>query len=211
MDQDQSATVVTFMDWERSAGIIRNIGQLEADASLLIGPLSDRMIGAAIEALGKEVTAPWQIVEGDWLARVVRPEWKMAKGVGTGDAWLELAEIGPEDEEGFSWINVAIGAGLTRLGLELVFRRGLQDLAEAALEDDKLLAPLVKQGMVCSDVAPRLFFPIDIQAELLAQGFEMNDLDKALAPVGQATKKALAAKADLDRLIGAVRSAATRK
>lgn len=211
MDHDQRMTAAAKMDSERAARIVRNIEQIDSDASLVIGPLSERLMGSAVEAIAKVATSPWQVVETDWTAQIVCPEWKMTRGVGTGDAWLELTEIGPDEEEGFSWISVAVGVGPTRLGLELVFRRGLQDHAAAAIFDDKLVAPLLKLGMVRDDAKVRLFFPIDIQAEILAQGFATNDLDKALAPVAQATKKALAAKPDLDHLVNQVRSAAARK
>ncbi len=211
MDHDQRMTAATQMDSERAARIVRNIEQIETDANLAIGHLSERMMGSALQAISKLVTDPWQVVESELTARIVCPEWKMARGVGTGDAWLELTEIGEDEEEGFSWIGVAVGAGPTRLGLELAFRRGLQECAETTIYDDKLVAPLLKQGMVRNEIASRLFFPIDIQGELLAQGFETNDFDKAIVPVGQAMKRALAAKADLNKLIDQVRSAAIRK
>lgn len=211
MDHEQRANVAAQADSERAAKIIRSIKQLDADASLLIGPLSERMMGEAVQAVSKQAAAPWQVEEGDCSVLVVCPEWKMTRGVGFGDAWLELTEIGPDEVEGFSWVSVAVGVGQTRLGLELVFRRGLQDVAGTAISDDKLVAPLLKLGMVRHEASPRIFFPIDIQAELLAQGFDTNDLNKALAPVVLATKTALAAKTDLNRLVDHVRAAAARK
>lgn len=211
MDHDQRMAAAAELDPERAAKIIRNIAQIDADATLAIGPLSERMMGVAVQAIGKVAIAPWQLVEEEPTVRIVCPEWKMARGVGTGDAWLELTEVGPEDEEGFSWISVAVGVGPTRLALELVFRRGLQDHAEAVIANDKLVGPLLKLGMVRDEAKARLYFPIDIQVEALAQGFAANDLDKALAPVGLTTKKALATKADLDALVGHVRVAAARK
>lgn len=211
MDHDQRSAVAASTDPERAAKIVRSIKQLDSDATLVIGPLSERVMKGAVQAIGKVAVAPWQLIETDWTAQVVCPEWKMTRGVGTGDAWLELTEIGPEDVEGFSWISVAVGVGPTRLGFELVFRRGLQVHAEAAILDDKAVAPLLKLGMVRDEGKSRLFFPIDLAAETLAQGFATNDLDKALLPVSQAAQKALAAKADVDRLIDQVRAAAARK
>lgn len=211
MDQEQRTAAAKRLDSERAARIVRNIEQIEADANSAIGDLSERLMGSALQAIRKLVTDPWQVDEVDLAARIVCPEWKMTRGVGTGDAWLELTEVRADEAEGFSWINVAVGAGPTRLGLELVFRRGLQEYAEAAIFDDTAVAPLLKQGMVRDETDSRLFFPIDIQAEALAQGFENNDLDKALVPVGQAMKRALAAKSELDQLIGQVRAAAARK
>ena len=211
MDHDQRMAAAVQLDPEQAARIVRNIAQLDADATLVIGPLSERMMGVAVQAISKVAAAPWQVVEADLAARIVCPEWKMARGVGTGDAWLELTEIGPEDAEGFSWISVAVGVGPTRLALELVFRRGLQEYAEAAIFDDKQVAALLKVGMVRDETKSRLYFPVAVQVEALAQGFITNDLDKALAPVAQATKKAIAAKLDLDEFVGRVRSAAASK
>lgn len=210
MDHEQRMAAAE-LDHDRAAKVVRNIAQIDMDATLAIGPLSERMMGEAVRAIGKVADAPWQLVDEEPTVRIVCPEWKMARGVGTGDAWLELTEVGPEDAEGFSWISVAVGVGPTRLALELVFRRGLQDHAEAVIANDKLVGPLLKLGMSRDEANARLFFPIDIQAELLAQGFATNDLDKALAPVGLTTQKALATKADLDALVGHVRAAAARK
>ena len=211
MDQEKRTVAAAQLDPERAARIVRSIGQIGDDAALAIGPLSDKMMGVAFHSIATVATAPWQVVEVDGTARIVCPEWKMVRGVGTGDAWLELTEIGPEDVEGFSWISVAVGAGPTRMAIELVFRRGLQEYAEAAIFNEKLAAPLLKLGMARNEAKSRLFFPVDIKAEALAQGFETNDLDQALAPVGQAMKKAVTAKPDLDHLVAQVRAAAARK
>lgn len=211
MEKQQIKTAAAMDGLERAGTIVRNIRQIEADGELAIGALSERMMQASVRALSKIAVSPWQMIEVDWTARIVCPEWKMVRGVGTGDAWLELTDIGPEGEEGFSWIGVAVGVAPTRFGLELVFRPGLQAYAETAIRDDKAVASLVKQGMVRDELAARLFFPITIEAELLAQGFEQNDLSKAVLPVGRVIENAIAVKADLDRLIGQVRSAAIGK
>lgn len=211
MDKQQTKTPAAMDGLERAGIIIRNIQQIEADGELAIGALSERMMRAAVQAITKVAVSPWQVIEVDWTARIVCPEWKMVRGVGTGDAWLELTDIGPEDEEGFSWIGVAVGVAPTKFGLELVFRPGLQAIAETVIQGDKAIAPLLKLGMERDDAVNRLFFPITIQAEMLAQGFEQNDLDNALLPVGKTTEKAVTAKAELDRLVGLVRAAATAK
>lgn len=211
MEKQQTKTTGLIDGLERAGAIVRNIQQVEADGELAIGALSERMMRAAVQAIIKVAVSPWQVIEVDWTARIVCPEWKMLRGVGTGDAWLELTDIGPEDEEGFSWIGVAVGVAPTKFGLELVFRPGLQAIAETVIQGDKAVEPLRKLGMVRDDAVNRLFFPVTIQAELLAQGFEQNDLDKAVLPVGKMTEKAIGAKAELDRLVGLVRAAATAK
>jgi|GEM_PF-1209367 len=210
MGQEQQQSAAVKIDPARAAGIVRNIEQLGSDATLAMEAMSESLMAAAVQIIGKIAVSPWQIVEADWTARIVCADWKMARGVGTGDAWLELAEISKDEEEGFSWISVAVGAGPTRLGIELVFRRGLQEWAEAVISESPLTEPLLKRGMIRTENL-RLFFPIQIEAEALAQGFAANNLDKALIPVSEVVKDAIAAKAELDRLIGEVRSLAMRK
>lgn len=197
-------------DGDKAAKIIRNVAQIDADATLLIEALSEHMMEEATRVVAKSIKQPWMVVDTDWTPRIVYPAWKMAKGVGTGDAWLELTEIGPDDAEGLSWISVAAGVGPTRMGLELVFRRGLQDVAKAAIFDNKVVAPLLKCGMIRQEDVWRVYFPVAVQPELLAQAFTTNDFDKALAPVGQAVIRALECKADLDRIVAHVRSAGAR-
>jgi hypothetical protein len=70
---------------------------------------------------------------------------------------------------------------------------------------------LLKLGFVRDAAKERLFIPVKVNADLLAKGFEENDLDKALAPVGKAIELALSAKAELDKIVDQVREAAKRK
>jgi hypothetical protein len=201
----------TRVDPELAARIVRTIKQIEDDHFLASGPFSERLMRDAVQAIEKVAIAPWQVVETDWTVQIVCPEWKMTKGVGTGDAWLELTEVCSDEDRDYCWISAAVGAGPTRMGLELVFRRGLQEFAQTAIRNDKLIAVLLKLGMSRDETDARLFFLTNIPAEALAQGFEMNDLDKALAPVGEAMKKAITAKAELDKLVEHIRGAAKRK
>ena len=211
MDHEHRLAAVNAHDPVLAARIIRGIAQVEDDYFFASGPLSERMMEEAVQAIAKAATVPWHVVEVDWTAQIVCPEWKMTKGVGTGDAWLELAEICADEDRDFSWISAAVGVGPTQLGLELMFRRGLQDAAQTVIPDDKVVAALAKLGMTRDETATRLFFPVAIPAEMLAQGFEANDLAKALAPVGKAVTKAIAAKAELDKLVEQVRAAGKRR
>lgn len=56
MDHEQRTNVAAQTDSKRAATIIRNIKQLDGDATLVIGPLSERMMGAAVQAVSKEAT-----------------------------------------------------------------------------------------------------------------------------------------------------------
>lgn len=211
MENERPIDAWMKMDAERGGKIVRNIDQIASDGNIAMTVLSDRMMAAATEVIEKLAVAPWQMTESHWGPRIVCPDWKMTRGVGTGDAWLELAEIGKEHEEGFSWISIAVGKDITKLGLEFVFRPGLLDYAEAAIADHKRIVPLLNLGMVCDEETSRLYFPIQIDTELLAKGFEVGELEKALAPIAKATKVAIDGKAELDKLLGHVRNEAARK
>jgi hypothetical protein len=212
MDHEQRAKAANLQDPKWAARVVRSIGQIEADFYHAAGPLSERVMREAVQAIGKIATSPWQIVETGWSAQIVCPEWKMTKGVGTGDMWLELSElVVDEDDDDHSWLAAAVKAGPTQLCIELMFRKGLQDQAQSVIRDDKAMAALWKLGFARDETEPRLFIPIEIPAEKLAQSFEQNDLAAGLAPVGKAISQAIAAKAELDKLLEQVRGAAKRK
>ena len=97
------------------------------------------------------------------------------------------------------------------MGLELQFRTGLEPFGLALIANDKAVDTLLKLGFVRDEAKERLFIPVKIHADLLAKGFQENDLDKALAPVAKAFELATAAKPDLDKIVEQVREAAKRK
>ena len=136
----------------------------------------------------------------------------MIRGVGIGDMWLQIAEISA-DEEGneHTWLAAVAKTGPTLLCVQLMFRRGLQEGAAAICRDDKVVKPLWDLGFARDEETQTLFVPIHIPTELLAQGFEQNDLTPVVAPFATAMSKALAAKAPLDALLEQVRAAAKRK
>lgn len=211
MDHEQRTKISRQHDPEWAGRVVRNIGQIEADFFHVAGPLSERMMTDAVLAIEKVATPPWQVIRSDWSAQVVCPEWKMTRGVGTGDMWLEISELSIDDDENeHSWIAAATKSGFTQLGIELMFRRGLQDHAESVIRDAKAIAALLKLGFTRDESSEALFIPIHIPAEKLAQGFEQNDLDPVLAPFGKAMTQAIAAKPELDKILELVRTAGKR-
>ncbi|MDO7843764.1 hypothetical protein [Sphingomonas immobilis] len=211
MNHEQRTKIARRDNVQLSARVIRNIAEIEADFYHAAGPVSDRIMLEAVQLITKIATPPWQVIEAGSSAQIVCPEWKMTRGVGIGDMWLELSEFSAdEDDRDHSWLAAAVKAGPTQLCIELMFRNGLRDLSKVTLRDDKAVAELLKLGFVRDETDQQFFVPIDIPAELLAQGFEQNDLDAALAPVGKALEKAIAAKGELDKLLEKVRAAAKR-
>ena len=210
MDQHERDLVGQSHDPAIAARIIRNITAVEDDWHLASGLLSERLMRDVREIFGKLAPESWKFFLSGWSALIVPPNWKMTKGVGNGDAWLELTEFCDAEEE-YSWVAAAVGIGSTKMGLELQFRNGLIPFGETLIANDKAVDALLKLGFVRDVAKERLFIPVKVDANLLAKGFEENDLDKALAPVGKAIELALSAKAELDKIVEQVREAAKRK
>lgn len=210
MDNQEKALVAQSHDPAVAARIIRNIATVESDWHLASGLLSERFMREVHELIAKLTPENWKMIESGWSAGLVPPDWKMTKGVGNGDAWLELVELCDAEEE-YSWIAAATGVGSTRMALELQFRNGLIPFAQKAIGNDKAVEDILKLGFARDEAKGRLFLPVKINADLLAKGFEENDLDKAIAPVGKAIEAAIAAKPELDKIVEQVREAAKRK
>lgn len=211
MDHEQRTKISNQLDPEWAARVVRNIGQIEADFYHAANHLSERLMVEGALAIEKVVKAPWVIVENEWTPQVVCPEWKMLRGVGTGDMWLEVSEISADEEENeHTWIAAATKAGPTQLCIELKFRKGLQDDAEEIVSDAKAVAAITKLGFVRDAESLALYIPIHIPAEKLAQAFEQNDLTPVTEPFGKAMAQAIIAKPALDKLLEQVRAAAKR-
>lgn len=212
LDHEHRMAAAKLIDGQLAGRIIRNLGQIEADFFHSAWPLSERLMHEAFLAISQVAQAPWECSEVEWSTRIVCPEWKMTKGVGTGDMRLELGELSA-DPDGYehSWLAAALKAAPTQLCIAVKFRRGLQDFAEGLLQDEKAIAGLKKAGFKRDDDQGVLYVPFDIPAEIMAAGFEQNDLSKAIQPIGKAAALALAAKPELDKLLEQVRAAAKRK
>ncbi|WP_295526005.1 hypothetical protein [Novosphingobium sp. Chol11] len=212
MDFENRAKVAQRLDPEWAARVIRNLRQIELDWYHAYDTLSTRMMTEAFLAIEKVVKAPWQIVENEWSTQVVCPEWKMTRGVGTGDMWLQISEISA-DEDGYehTWLAAVTQTAPSMLCVELTFRRGLQEHAQAIIRDDKAVTALRKLGFARDEDRKALFIPIHIEAEALAQAFEMNDLTPTVAPFSKAMALALAAKVELGKLLEQIRAATKSK
>ena len=210
MDQHEKNLVAQSHDPAVAARIIRNIANVESDWHLASDLLSERMMREVRALVAKTTPKEWKVADSGWSALIVPPDWKMTKGVGKGDAWLEIVEFCDAEDE-YSWIAAAIGVGSTKMGLELVFRNGLLPLAQKVFANDKTLDALLKLGFVRNEAKDQLFLPIKVSGDLLAKGWEENDLDKALAPIGKAVELAISAKAELDKIVEQVRAAAKLK
>jgi hypothetical protein len=209
MDHDQRMTAAQQQDTALAATIVKAIPELERDYRLAQGALSERLMLEIKTSMRKAAPEPWEIADTDYSVLLRSPEWKPTRGIGRGDAWLEINEIA-EDELDRTWIGVAVGTG-SQMGLELVFRPGLAVAAAAVTREKPHAERLQKIGFRRDGEATRLFVPIAIDRLRLAKGFGENDLTEALGPVRKAVEAVVAAKTDLDALIEAVRTKAKGK
>lgn len=207
MDDEARAKAATEQDPKLAGRIVRSLKQLEDDYHVASVTLSEKLMLAVVQALKKVVPEPFKVVENDLTAAIHVAGWRATRGVGQ-DFVLELGEVCADEDREYCWLSVATATGPTRLGLEFVCRPGLREAATKIILADKLMGAAWKAGFVRDEREARLFIPIVVPAELLAQGMEANDLDKALAPVTKAAEQAIAAMPELDKIVEAVRTAA---
>ena len=152
---------------------------------------------------------PWEVAPTEWTILLrSTPEWKPTRGLGNGDAWIQVNEVAGDELER-TWIGVATGAGgNTQLALELLFRNALKGPAAVVTTEKTHADKLAKIGFRRDDES-RIFFPILLDKLRLAKAYGENDVaGEALLPVRKAVEAIVAAKADLDALIEAVRTKA---
>lgn len=203
MDSDQQAKLAQQQNPELAARVIRNIAAIEHDNIYAGGPLSERLLRDIAGVMRAAAPEPWTVVSTEWNVALNSPDWRATRGVGQ-DAHFELADM-LEDEDDHSWAAVIVSAGPTKLCLELKFRKGLAPAAESLSVKDKPLANVLKEGFEQTADGTRLLIPIMIEAEALARGLELNDLDAVWTPLRRAVEIAITAKPDLDVLIEHVR------
>ena len=186
------------------ATIVRNIGEIERGYFEACGPMSGEFMTAVADVMRKAAPADWQVVGNDESVSLTVPDWRSTRGMGRGDAWLEIAEVA-EDENEHSWIAAATRSGETSMVLELMTRNGLPGFPVVLAHNSGTSALLMERGFEYADSSERIYVPITIDKEALALAFEKDDFTEALAPVRQAVELVVAAKGDLDGLIALLR------
>lgn len=207
MDDEARVKAATAQDPKLAARIIRSLKQIEDDYHFASATFSEKVMLAIVQAIKKAAPEPFKVIESDWTAAIHATDWRATRGVGQ-DASIELAELCADEDRDYCWLTAATAVGPTRLGLELVFRPGLRETASTIIRNDKQMAAIWKAGFVRDETDVRLFIPLVIPVEKLAQAFEQNSFDTAMAPVIKAVEQAIAAKAELDKIVEQVRVAA---
>ena len=186
------------------ANIVRNIDEIERGYFEAFGPMSAQFMTAAADVMRKAVPETWQVVGNEESVSLTVLEWRSTRGMGRGDAWLEIAEVANDDQE-HSWIAAATRSGETSMVLELRTRNGLPNFPDVLAHNSGTSALLMERGFEFVDSSERIFFPIAIDKEALASAFETGDFAEALNPVRLAVELIVAAKGDLDGLIALLR------
>ena len=193
--QDMPATPAT---------IVRNIGDIERGYFEVCGQMSAQLMTAVAEVMREASPETWQVVGNDEMVSLTLPDWRSTRGMGRGDAWLEIAEVANGDEE-HTWIAAATRSGETSMVLELRTRNGLPNFPDVLAHKSGVSALLMERGFEYAESGTRIFAPIAIDKEALAAAFDKGDFTEALVPVRQAVELVVAAKGDLDGLIALLR------
>ena len=211
MDHDGRNAAALQADTALAATIVKSIDELERNHRLAEGPLSEKLMRGIEATMRAAAPEPWEVAPTEWSILLRVPEWKPTRGLGNGDAWIQVNEVSESDLPR-TWLGVATGAGgNTQLGLELVFRNALKGAASVVTTDKAFAEHLAKIGFRRNDEG-RVFLPIVLDKLRLAKAYGENDVaGEALLPVRKAVEAIVAAKADLDKLIEAVRIKAKAK
>ena len=102
MDYDQTMTAARHtaaeqQDTALAATIVMAIPELERDYRLAEGALSERLIRDVKAAMQKAAPEPWEVADTNYSVLLRSPQWRLTRGLGNGDAWLEINEISADD------------------------------------------------------------------------------------------------------------------
>ena len=181
-----------------SALVIRNIGDLEAAMSHATEVIDDRLHEESMAILERSLAkADWHCAFGegftdDWFAP---KEWMIAED--DADLWFRLTARDTESTS--SWLAMFVGEAPEEARMSILLQSNAKKKAiKQILADPEIQTALRESGLRNNGAA--VWLPIEINAELLAAGFENDDLDDALAPIAVAAEMVSKARPGLDLL-----------
>lgn len=196
--------------------IVRYIDELETAllyAQKKMQPMLANAAAAVLEkkrlVLGWAGEVPGNFDEAMWLAP---EEWRMPGDADENDFYLFFAlERTPciDGHEPKTW--VATMAGFAGATVRLMFKsdkldqRGWKSLLRT---EATLLDALVNEGFLCDPKSGHLALTVSINRESLADGFEDEELEGALAPLAEAVDRLHAAQPVLNGLVDAIKAKA---
>lgn len=195
-----------------AAVIIRNIDQLENAVEFASAKMDASLFKAVCETLtAKNKTLGWESDFGSdfsdepWLAP---SEWR-ASGQDVGGDYDLYCYLDLDELEAQTWVAHFAGAGGRKVYLcvstnTVSGKRNFNRLADAIADDRQ---KLVDSGFLFDVQEFNFKLPVSFDREQIAQGFEDDDLSRALKPLGQALDLVNSSREIFDRIRDAVRLA----
>ncbi|MBB4860677.1 hypothetical protein HNO88_004021 [Novosphingobium chloroacetimidivorans] len=157
------------------------------------------------------VLAPWECSEVEWSTRIVCPEWKMTKGVGTGDMWLELGERSAEtDGYEHSWLTATLKATPTSCASPSSFGKACKISQKQSFRTRRRSLDCKRRGSRAKTIKRFCMCPL-ISRLRSWPGLRTKRPENGAPADQQAAAQAIAAKPELDKLLERVRAAGKRK
>ena len=196
------------------AVIVTHIDELEAAlryAHSTMQPMLEKAVAALLDdkrrALGWAGEAPADFDETQWFAP---EEWRMPQS-DENDCYLSfvLDTVSCLDgHEPETWVGTI--AGFAGAGIRFAASTdalGQRDWKALLRSQGPLIDQLVDRGFRCDPKTGDVALTISISKEALVAGFEDEDLEGALEPLGQAIDRIHAARSALDGLVEEIKAA----
>lgn len=195
--------------------IVRNIGDVEAAHSRAIDEIDQRIwneMSATVE-LAVQAKDGWlghfsvADIHVDADVNFYASEWR--DNANKVRFWFQLEEItGPDGEAPASWVAKAVGDNQQGAFLGLVFDQDVfegrtRPLLKVMKENHKLRENLANLGFGEKD--NRIYLPVKLDQEILAQAFAEDIFDEALAPLSKAITKIVDSRTFFDQLVACMR------
>lgn len=197
------------------AVIVTHIDELEAALRYAHGTMQPALEKAVASLLDEKRLAlawagevPADFDETLWLGP---EEWRMSGDPEENDFYLSFSlTTSPciDGHEPETWVGTI--AGFAGAGIRLSASTdalGQRDWKTLLKAQGPLLDGLVAQGFLCDPKSGDIEIAVPISSEALVAGFEEEDLETALQPLGAAVDRINAAKNTLDRLVASIKAA----
>lgn len=198
---------------ELDALIVRNIADLEAAYLRATGAVDDRLwleIARVAQDAAESAGLQGRFDGQDWILSIRPDAWASTGAKAKPDFSFDLGGVDP-NEEAETWIGAITGDNPAGVSTGLVFVQNLlnpRPLQALYQRETKLMAQLGEAGFRRTDNGKRLYLPVRVDREKLAQAFADDIFDEALQPLADAITQLGRNLPLLDRLVRAIRAEA---
>ncbi|WP_449470252.1 hypothetical protein [Sphingobium chungangianum] len=197
------------------AVIVSHIDELEAAlryAHKSMQPMLEKAVAGIIDGKRRAIAwageAPADFDDTLWFAP---EEWRMAGESEEDDCYLSFVfdtTVCLDGHEPETWVGtIAAFAGAGIRFSASTDALGQRDWKALLRSQGPLLDELVEKGFRCDPKTGDVALTIPISREALIAGFEDEDLETALEPIGVAIDRIASARTVLDRLVAAIKAA----